>query len=343
LNPKQQSQSPEVDGGLVIMAHHYQADAVVRQAHHVGDSLELARRIPEITAKNILFCGVFFMAESAAIIASPDQHVYIPAPDAKCVMSEMAPAPLVETVLHRLGDEGAKVIPLTYVNSSAAVKAICGRHGGSVCTSANAQKMLTWAMEQGDAVLFLPDKNLAMNTANTLGIAQEQRLILDIRRSGGLVSPRVALKHKLLVWPGCCAIHFGFRTTQIHAARERHPGATVVVHPECPPEVVEAADSVGSTSHIIRYTAEAKPGAVIYIGTEINLVQRLAQQYAGQKTILPLTELACSNMAKGTVDKLEALVAGLAKNAPSVPRVTVPEDVATHARVALERMLAVSA
>lgn len=332
-----------MDNGLVIMAHHYQADAVVKQAHYVGDSLELARRIPEITAKNILFCGVFFMAESAAIIASPDQHVYIPAPDAKCVMSEMAPAPLVENMLKRLGAGGAKVIPLTYVNSSAAVKAICGAHGGSVCTSANAPKMLAWAMEQGDAVLFLPDKNLAMNTADKMGIPPRQRLVLDIRRNGELVSPRATSHHKLLIWPGCCAIHFGFRTGQIHTARERHPDAKVVVHPECPPEVVKAADSAGSTSHIIRYAAEAKPGSVIYVGTEINLVHRLAQRYAAQKTILPLAELACSNMAKVTTEKLEALVSGLADNAPPVPRVSVSDNIADPARTALERMLAVSA
>ena len=327
----------------VIMAHHYETDTVVRRAHHVGDSLELARLIPDISNRDIIFCGVYFMAESAALLASENQRVFIPAPDAKCVMSEMAQPERVDTVLTRLRSKGARIVPLTYVNSSAAVKAICGKHGGTVCTSANADKMMTWALEQGDAVLFLPDKNLGMNTADNLGIPQKQRMILDIRKHGDMVSPDSAKGRKLLLWPGCCAIHYGFRTAQIDAARKRHPDAKVVVHPECSPEVVKAADSSGSTSHIIKYVAAAPEGAVIYVGTEANLVHRLAAQYAGNKTIFPLADLYCSNMAKVTQENLDSLLSGLKHDTPPVPQATVPEEIANPAREALERMLAVSA
>lgn len=328
---------------LCIMAHHYQGDALVAQADMVGDSLELSRKVADVAARHIVFCGVYFMAESAAILAPPEQEVYIPEPGANCVMSEMAPAERVEAVLERLNSGSRTVMPVAYVNTAAAVKAVCGRFGGTVCTSANAGRILAWALERCDAVLFLPDKNLGLNTANALGIAEDERLVLDIRQQGRLATPDLAEGRRLLLWPGCCAIHHGFKVSQIEAMRARHPDALVVVHPECPPSVVDSADSAGSTSHIIRYVADAPEGATIVVGTEVNLVHRLARQYAGSKTVLPLAEIACSNMAKVTEAKLEALLQGLAEGQATLPPVRVGREIAEPARLALERMLQASA
>lgn len=328
---------------VIIFAHHYQNDHVVRHADIVGDSLELARKVAALKAKHIVFCGVYFMAESAALLAQTGQEVYIPDPAADCVMSEMAPASLVAEALERLNAGNRKVVPVAYVNTSAAVKAVCGRFDGTVCTSANAPKILSWALQQGDAVLFLPDKNLAMNTADQLGMPAATRLVLDIRKKGQLISPEAAADHTLLMWPGCCAIHHGFKAKQIEEARKAYVDARVVVHPECPPSVVQAADSAGSTSHIIRYVAEAPKGATVIVGTEINLVNRLAKQYAGEKTILPLAEIGCSNMAKVTQAKLAALLEGIASGKSPLAPVKVAMDEAEPARLALQRMLDASA
>ena len=203
-------------------------------------------------------------------------------------MSEMAPAPLLATVLAKLREAGRDVLPLTYVNSSAAIKAVVGACGGAVCTSANAPKMLKWALDQGRGVLFLPDKMLGQNTCNTLGVPQSARHILDIRSGGACLDLNAARQAEVLFWPGQCVIHARFKAADIAALRAQNPDVRVVIHPECAPETVAAADAAGSTSFIIKYVAEAPAGADIVIGTEINLVNRLANQYRGQKTIRPL-------------------------------------------------------
>lgn len=323
---------------LAILAHHYQNDAIVRHADLTGDSLELARKIPDLTARYVVFCGVYFMAETAAILASPGQRILNPEPEAGCVMSEMAPEIVAKAVMDRLATLGRKIVPLTYVNSSAGIKALVGAAGGSVCTSANARKMLAWALDQGDAVLFLPDKNLAQNTADQLGLAPSERAILDIRGLGEKLDMEAAAKAKLLMWPGLCLIHHRFKLNHIEITRLNYPGVQVVVHPECSPEVVAAADAAGSTSFIIRYVDEASDGAAIAIGTEINLVRRLAAKYAGKKTVFPLIPSACLNMAKVTEEKLAVLLDNLDAAAPTI----VAPDVAAAAKLALERMLAVS-
>ncbi|MFU2207699.1 quinolinate synthase NadA [Solidesulfovibrio sp. C21] len=324
---------------LAILAHHYQRDAVVAHADILGDSLELSRKVAGLSARDIVFCGVFFMAETAAMLAKEGQRVFIPAPDAACVMSEMAPASLVATVLNRLSAAGRDVLPLTYVNSSAAVKAVVGARGGSVCTSANAGKMLRWALEQGRGVLFLPDKMLGQNTCDALGVPAGRRHILDIRGGGAHLDLQAAGEAEVLLWPGQCVIHSRFKARDIAAVRKAHPGVKVVVHPECAPETVQAADAAGSTSFIIKYVAEAPQGAEIVIGTEINLVSRLARRYQGEKTIRPLCVSSCSNMAKGTEENLLALLEGLDAAAP----VTVSDDVRVPATAAVTRMLEVSA
>ena len=329
----------ERGSNLAILAHHYQCDDVVGHADILGDSLELSRKIAALSAKDIMFCGVFFMAETAAMLAAPGQRIHSPVREAACVMSEMAPAALVATVLTKLRDAGRDVLPLTYVNSSAAVKAVVGACGGAVCTSANAPKMLRWAIDQGRGVLFLPDKMLGQNTCNTLGVPASARHILDIRGGGAKLDLDAAGTAEVLFWPGQCVIHARFKATDIAALRAKAPGVRVVVHPECSPETVAAADAAGSTSFIIKYVAEAPAGADIVIGTEINLVNRLAAQYHGQKTIRPLCRSACSNMAKGTEKNLLAALEVLDTAEP----VTVPEAVRAPATAAVVRMLEVSA
>lgn len=322
---------------LAILGHHYQSDEIIKHTDLKGDSLELARQIEKLEAEYIVFCGVHFMAESAAIVRREDQKVYISDPNAGCVMANMAPAWLVDKVLTRLLKEtGKKIIPLAYVNTPAAVKTVCGKHGGTVCTSANADKMLIWAQEQGDAVLFLPDKNLAMNTADNLGIAPEKRMILNIRSEGTQIDVDEVMDKELLIWPGLCAIHQRFKMSQIEDFRAKYPGCKVVVHPECPPELVQASDGSGSTSYLIKYVSEAPEGATIVVGTETNLVNRLKDMFPS-KTILPLGISFCSNMAKITEENL----AGLLQNLETAPYEDVSDEIREPARLALERMLAV--
>ncbi len=277
------------------------------------------------------------MAESAAIVRREDQKVYIPDASAGCVMANMAPAWLVDKVLTRLINEtGRKIIPLAYVNTPAAVKTVCGKHGGTVCTSANAEKMLRWAQEQGDAVLFLPDRNLALNTAETLGIPPEKSMILNVRSQGDQIDVAETTDKELLIWPGLCAIHQRFKLAQIEKFRAEYPGCKVVIHPECPPELVRASDGAGSTSYLIKYVDEAPAGTTIVVGTETNLVLRLKKMFP-EKNIIPLGISYCSNMAKIT----EKNLAELLQNLETAPYEDVSDDIREPARLALERMLEV--
>ncbi len=324
---------------LAILGHHYQSDEIIAHTDLAGDSLELARQIEKLEAEYIVFCGVHFMAESAAIVRKDSQKIYIPDAKAGCVMANMAPADLVDKVLTKiLNESGRKIIPLAYVNTPAAVKTVCGKHGGSVCTSANAVKMMKWALDQGDGVLFLPDKNLALNTANKLGIPQENRLLLDIRKKGENLDVSETLDKQLLIWPGLCAIHQRFKLSQIEAMRNQYPGCKVVVHPECPPELVHAADGDGSTSYLIQYVSESPAGSTIVVGTETNLVYRLAQLFPDKK-IIPLSVSFCSGMAKITEQRLAELL----QNIETADFEDVSDDIRGPAKVALERMLKVCA
>lgn len=322
---------------LVIMAHHYQSDEVVAHVDKVGDSLELARMIEHINARHIVFCGVHFMAESACLLAVPGQSVYLPAMDAACVMSDMAPAPLLDAVLTRILQTGRRIVPLAYVNTSLAIKAVVGRHGGAVCTSANARAMMEWALAEGDGVLFLPDKNLGNNTADQLGMPMADRHVLDIRKGGDRLDEQAIRKATLLLWPGCCAVHAVFRPEMAHALRKQYPGIRILVHPECSPAMVHASDGAGSTSYLIRQVEQAPAGSILAIGTEINLVNRLAREHAGRVTVIPLAQSACSNMAKVTAGRLlavlEQIMAGTAVPVTVDPALTAP------AKDSLTRML----
>lgn len=324
---------------LAILGHHYQSDDVIQYTDIRGDSLELSRRISGLDAEYIVFCGVYFMAESAAILQREGQKIHIPNTEATCPMADMAIAENVEKTLNILQKDGRKIVPLTYVNSSAAVKGVVGRFGGSVCTSANAKTMLEWAMGQGDAVLFLPDKHLARNTANTLNIPEDKRIILSdavIDSDPELhVFTDQAADKDLIIWPGFCPIHEEFQLETIQRIRQEEPQAQIVVHPECDPKVVQAADGNGSTTFLIKYAEEAPVGSTIYIGTEDNLVQRLAKRFEGEKTIKPLSVSLCEDMGKITLVNLAALL----EDIENVKPVEVEDSIKEPAKLALERML----
>ena len=332
----------QLGSSVTIVGHHYQAEEVIRHTDLRGDSLELARKTAQVDSEHIVFCGVYFMAESAALLAREGQKVHLPEPSAECSMAQMSPAPLLESIMTSLMKSGRKVVPLAYVNSTLAVKAVVGAHGGAVCTSANALKMLTWAMQEGDAVLFLPDRNLGHNTANLLGIPDLERHVIDIKGQGSRMNLSMADKAKLLLWPGFCSIHTRFTTRQIDRVRGEHPGALVVVHPECTPDVVAAADAAGSTSFIIRYVEEAPAGSTVVIGTELNLVERLAAQHAGRVDVLPLVESECTHMAQTTEELLGAALKAVV-NGSNAYQVAAPGDLKEPAKASLERMLAVCA
>lgn len=326
---------------LAILGHHYQSDEVIACTDIRGDSLELARKINGLSAEHVVFCGVFFMAESAAILARPGQKIHIPDSTATCPMADMAEADRVRRTLAILEEGGRRIVPLTYVNSSAAVKGVVGGHGGSVCTSANAKIMLEWALNQGDAVLFLPDQHLGNNTGDVLGIPEEQRLLLPRDVIHGdpdlAVAPEDAEGKKLILWPGYCPVHAQFSLDAVRKIRETEPEAKIVVHPECDPAIVRAVDGNGSTTFLIKYAEEAPAGSTVYIGTEENLVKRLAAKYAGCKTIRPLRTALCDDMGKTTLDNL----AHTLQNLDSAVPVTVSNAVKEPARQALDRMLAV--
>ena len=320
---------------LVILGHHYQYDEIIEHTDIAGDSLELARKIPEQQAEHIVFCGVDFMAETAAILAHDNQRVSMPDTSASCVMADMAPAPLVGHILEQLQRDGRRVIPLAYVNSSAAIKALCGEFGGSVCTSANAATMLRWALHQGDQVLFLPDQHLGINTARHIGLGEHQWHTLNIRSRGAQLDNRAIHNAQLLLWPGLCAVHAKFHLHNVATIRRQDPHACILVHPECHPDVVQAADGAGSTSYLIDYAARAKPGARLYIGTECNLVFRLQRQYQDTLSIAPLRISACSNMGKTTATKLENVLQSL----PHASVMLVDPKIQSPALLALQRML----
>ena len=321
---------------LAILAHHYQSDAIVQHAHFVGDSLELARRVTQLTAEHIVFCGVHFMAETAAILARDDQKVYAPVLQAGCVMANMAPSPLLEEALRRLSRSGARTLPLTYVNSSADLKAVVGKWGGAVCTSANAAAMLRWALDQSDAVLFVPDANLGRNTARSLGLNDKEIHTLDVRAAAAHI-PQAQPGIRLYLWPGCCAVHHKIRLADVSRIRTQFPSARILVHPECRPEVVAASDGAGSTSFLIRETMAAPAGATLAIGTEDNLVQRLARQRPDLH-VVPVRRILCSNMAKTDPEALASTLDRLSMVTP----VRVAHDKASQARLALDRMLQAS-
>ncbi len=329
---------------VFVLGHHYQRDEVIAFADVTGDSFKLAQQAagrPE--APFIVFCGVHFMAESADVLTRPDQAVLLPDLAAGCSMADMASFDQVEQCWDVLVEAGVadEVVPVSYMNSSAAIKAFTGRHGGTICTSSNAGHALGWALDKGEKVLFLPDQHLGRNTAvRDRGLSLSDCVVYDPHKPGGGLTAQQLREATMILWKGHCSVHGRFTVRSVDEVRVRVPGVQVLVHPECTHEVVEAADLVGSTEFIIATVAAAPAGSSWAIGTELNLVRRLAQEHP-DKTIVFLDRAVCFCSTMNRIDLphlvhcLETLVAGSVAN-----RIVVEADTARWARLALDQMLA---
>ncbi|MEV4541128.1 quinolinate synthase NadA [Micromonospora echinaurantiaca] len=329
---------------VFVLGHHYQRDEVIQFADVTGDSFKLAREAaarPE--AEYIVFCGVHFMAESADILTSDAQKVVLPDLAAGCSMADMAVLSQVETAWDVLTELGIaeQTVPVTYMNSSADIKGFVGRNGGVVCTSSNAKRALDWAFQQGSKVLFLPDQHLGRNTAVLeMGFSLDDCVLYDPHKPNGGLTPEQLRDAKMILWRGHCSVHGRFTLDSVNDVRERVPGVNVLVHPECRHEVVTAADHVGSTEYIIKTIEAAPAGSAWAVGTELNLVRRLALAHP-DKQIMFLDRAVCYCSTMNRIDlphlvwALEELVAGRVVN-----QITVDPDTAHHARVALDQMLA---
>jgi quinolinate synthase len=329
---------------VFVLGHHYQRDEVIEFADVTGDSFKLAQQAaarPE--APYIVFCGVHFMAESADILTGDDQAVLLPDLAAGCSMADMATFDQVEDCWEQLTEAGIAdvTVPVSYMNSSAAIKGFTGRHGGTICTSSNARRALEWAFAKGEKVLFLPDQHLGRNTAvRDLGLALEDCVVYDPRKPFGGNTVEQLQAATMILWKGHCSVHGRFTRASVDEVRTRVPGVTVLVHPECTHEVVEAADLVGSTEHIITTLDAAPAGSAWAIGTELNLVRRLAAAHP-DKTVVFLDKAVCFCSTMNRIDlphlvwTLEELVAGRVPN-----RITVEPDTARWAKQALDQMLA---
>jgi len=330
---------------LVILGHHYQRDEVIKFADATGDSLRLSQfAAAQTSAETVVFCGVHFMAESADVLTASHQRVILPDLAAGCSMADMAAIDQLEVCwdeLRALGVSG--VVPVTYINSAAAIKGFCGEHDGIVCTSSNAANVMRWAWERGEKLLMLPDQHLGRTTAYRMGVPLSQMVVWDPDQPFGGVNPDDLRRARLILWEGHCGVHTRFTVKQIEQFREAHPAGRVIAHPECTFDVVQAADESGSTEHIIRTVKNSPKGSVWAVGTEIHLVNRLAREVAPDRTVRTLDTFGClcSTMFRVSPNHLlwvlEGLVDGEVYN-----RIVVPEPTKTWARVALERMLALS-
>ena len=327
----------------VILGHHYQRDEVVRFADYTGDSYKLSRIAAETDAKYIIFCGVHFMAESADVLGRNEQQVILPDLNAGCSMADMAEISQVEDCWDVLTGHGlaADTIPLTYINSTAAIKAFCGEHGGLVCTSSNCGKAMEWAFARGKRILFLPDQHLGRNTAFSMSIPLEQMAVWDPWGLQGGQTRQNLAGSKLILWKGHCAVHQRFLPGHVDQVRSKYPGIQVIVHPECRWEVCQKADALGSTERLISIVEKAAVGSMFAIGTEIHLVNRLAKRFADEgKKIITLDDTGCLCTTMFRISPqhlawaLENLVHGNVVN-----RIQVKKDVKQWAKVALDRML----
>ncbi len=339
---------------LVILGHHYQRDEVIKYADYTGDSYKLSQQVSaHPDAEFIIFCGVHFMAESADVLSAPHQQVILPDLAAGCSMSDMAEPGQLEICwreLEQMGVLGATdaatgtraVVPVTYINSAAAIKAFCGERGGIVCTSSNAAATLTWAWQRGEKILFLPDQNLGRNTAYAMGIPLERMVVWDPNDVDGGLTADAVQAARLILWKGHCSVHTRFTVRQIENLRAQHPGIRIIVHPEVPWDVAQAADESGSTEFIIGRVTASPPGSIWGVGTEIHLVNRLAEQVHPDRIVHSLDQFGClcSTMFRVSPNHLlwilEGLVAGEVHN-----RIIVPDAQKHWTKVALDRMLTV--
>src|SRR5262252_971326 len=330
---------------LVILGHHYQRDEVIKFADYTGDSYKLAQQVvrhPD--AEFIVFCGVHFMAESADVLSAPHQQVILPDLAAGCSMADMAEPEQLEMCWSDLEQMGIQsVVPVTYINSAASIKAFVGERGGVVCTSSNAAATLKWAWQRGERVLFLPDQHLGRNTAYRMGVPLDEMVVWDPNEIFGGLDPDAVKRARIILWKGHCSVHTRFTVRQIENIRAQHPGVRVIVHPEVPWDVVQAADDAGSTEYIIKTVTQSPAGSVWAVGTEIHLVNRLAREVAPERIVLSLDQFGClcSTMFRVSPNHLlwtlEGLVDGVVHN-----RIVVPDDRKHWTRVALDRMLSIS-
>jgi quinolinate synthase len=331
---------------VVILGHHYQRDEVIKFADFTGDSLKLARAAASRgAAEYIVFCGVHFMAESADILRAPHQKVVLPDLAAGCSMADMAAPDQLDMCwreLQEMGIDTGTLVPVTYINSSAAIKAFVGDHSGIVCTSTNAAAVMKWAWERGERILMLPDQHLGRNTAYRMGVPLDRMVVWDPAEIWGSLEPERVKASKLILWKGHCSVHTRFTVQQIEAFRQKHPGGKVVAHPECTFDVVQAADESGSTEFIINTVRNSPKGTTWAVATEIHLVNRLASEVAPEKRVVTLDPFGClcSTMFRVSPNHLlwvmEGLVEGKIYN-----QIVVPEDQKRGARLALDRMLEV--
>lgn len=329
---------------LVILGHHYQRDEVIKFADFTGDSLKLARAAAARgAAEFIVFCGVHFMAESADILRAPHQNVLLPDLAAGCSMADMAAEDQLEVCwreLRALGVDVDRIVPVTYINSSAAIKAFVGEHGGVVCTSTNAAAVMSWAFERGERLLMLPDQHLGRNTGYRLGIPLDRMAVWDPHEIDGGLTAADAQNARLLLWKGHCSVHTRFTVQQIQAFRKKHPEGKVIAHPECTFDVVQAADLAGSTEFIIDTLRKSPAGSVWAVATEIHLVNRLMRELAPDRTIVTLDPFGClcSTMFRVSPNHLlwvlDGLVEGTLHN-----QIIVPDETKRWAKLALDRML----
>jgi len=326
---------------VAILGHHYQRDEVVKFADFRGDSLKLSQQAAAADAKFIVFCGVHFMAESADILRRGNQVVVLPDLSAGCSMADMADIGQVEACWSELSGvtDTGKIIPVTYMNSTAAIKSFTGEHGGSVCTSSNAAAVMKWSFERGEKVLFLPDEHLGRNTAFRMGIPLDQMIVWDPYEELGGNTPQAIAKARVILWKGYCSVHQRFTPQQIAKVRRENPGIRVIVHPECKFEVAQAADEIGSTEGIIRAVKAAPAGSKWAVGTEIHMVNRLSKELRDRQVMsLDPSVCVCTTMFRITpvhlLWALENLGAGKVVN-----QISVDERTRKFARAALDRML----
>ena len=320
---------------VLILGHHYQRDDVIRFADHSGDSLILSQKAAAAEKKHIIFCGVYFMAECADILTSDAQSVYLPDREAGCSMADMATGEDVEHVWHHLLSHTREtIIPVTYINSSAEIKAFVGKNNGIICTSSNASRVFDWAMARGSKILFLPDQYLGMNTAETKGISRDRMYILK-----ALPDEAQIAKTRVFLWDGYCSVHKCFTPADVENMRSRYPDIRIIVHGECIPEVVRGSDHYGSTSAIIKHVSESEKGSIWAIGTEQHLVHRLQQRFP-DKTIMPLAEngFQCTTMSLITPESLLALLQEI-QSGSKAHIIRVEDEIKFYAKTALMRML----
>ncbi len=332
---------------LVILAHHYQRLEVVEFGDHLGDSYALSKIASELEkADTIVFCGVHFMAESADILAKPHQTVFLPNPLAGCPMADMAEIADVFSAWDDLKTFGGveRVTPISYMNSAAALKAFCGENGGLICTSSNAEKAMRWAWERREKIFFFPDRHLGYNTARKMGFsdsdAEKYIVVWDFSKPQGGLSAEQIDNAKLILWKGHCHVHMTFKAEHVTQLRKQYPDIKILVHPECSWDVVSQADAIGSTKFIVEYCENQPPGAVIAIGTEINLINRMAH-YHPDKKIIELSGATCpvcANMYRTTLNDLAYTV----ENYPDMKPIRVSEKIKVNAKIALERMIQVA-